>query len=179
MTTLEKYQQINNDLMQKLGIKNPMSLPRLQKVVINVGIGKDRAQQGLVEALRQDIAKITGQKPVITKSKKAIAGFKLQKGQAVGIKVTLRQKRMFDFIDRLVNAVFPAIRDFKGIPLSSVDNFGNLSIGLGEHTMFPEIGFEQAGRAHGLQITIVPSMRDKKMAIALYRAIGLPLEKEK
>lgn len=178
MTNIKEQSKNNRaQLMLELGLKNIMSSPKLQKVVVNVGVGiKVKEQANLMELLQKDIAALTGQKAVITKAKKAIAGFKLQKGQPVGLKVTLRDQRMYDFLDRLVNSVFPAIRDFKGIPQSSLDRFGNLSVGLAEHTLFPEIGFEQASRAHGVQITIVPNTRDKNTALALYKSLGIPLQ---
>lgn len=176
MIIQENFTKNRKQLIEDLKLTNIMALPRLEKVVINVGIGKTREQTNLIDMLKTDLASISGQKAVATKAKKAISGFKLQKGQPVGLKVTLRRKRMFDFLNRLINSVLPAIRDFKGIPQESIDQHGALHIGLSEHTLFPEIGFEQISRAHGLQITIVPTTRDKTMATAFYKSIGIPLK---
>lgn len=178
MNTHEKTLKSIPELMKELNIKNKMALPRLKKAVINIGIGSIRDQGQKIEQLKTDLAKITGQKPVSTVASKAVSGFKVQKGQAVGIKVTLRGKRMYDFIDKILNALLPAIRDFKGIKNSSVDKFGNLNLGIKEHSLFPEIGYDNPQNTHGLQITIVPTVNDRTMAIALYKIIGIPFEKE-
>jgi len=176
MNIKDRYQKAIKTLMSELNITNLMAVPKLQKVVVNIGFGKVREQSGLTDRLIKDLAKITGQKPIITKSRKSIAGFKVQKNQAVGFKVTLRGKRMYDFIDRLLNSVLPAIRDFRGLKSSTVDQSGNLQIGLAEHTIFPEIGFGEIEKAHGIQITMVPDTRDRKKALALYKVIGVPLQ---
>lgn len=174
--TRKLFQQNFKNLMSKLKLDNVMAVPKLTKVVINVGVGKAKDQPNLVETLKADLAKISGQKPVVTKARKAIAAFKVQEGQAVGIMVTLRHQRMFDFVDRLIHVVLPAIRDFKGIPTSSIDRQGNLNLGLKEHTLFPEIGFENLSYVHGLQITVVPSTSKRNVAIALYQAMGFPIK---
>lgn len=172
----QRYQQSAKALMSQLSLGNSQALPRLQKVVVSASLGAARERPQLLEQFTKDFAALTGQKPVVTKARKAIAGFKLQQGQPVGLKVTLRGQRMYHLLERLINAVLPAIRDFKGIPTANIDRGGNLNLGLPEHTLFPEIGFERQGEPHGLQITIVPNIRNRDYAMALYRAIGLPLQ---
>lgn len=178
INTKQLYQQSIPKLVTDLKLGNIMAVPKIEKVVINMGIGKIRDQSALIENLKSDLAKITGQKPVVTKAKQAISGFKLQKGQPVGLKVTLRRQRMYDFVDRLVNTVLPAMRDFRGIDLSQIDQKGNLNIGLSEHTLFPEIGFEQIGKTHGLAVTIVAKVEKRQQAISLYRTLGIPIKEQ-
>lgn len=176
--TKENYSKGFKDLMSAINVANPMAVPRLEKIVCSIGVGNAKENPQLLKSLAEDLAKITGQKPVATAARKAISGFKLQKGQLVGLKVTLRRKKMYHFLDRLIGAVFPAIRDFKGVMLKSIDEQGNLNIGLPEHSLFPEIGFEHIAQTHGLQITIVPTTRDRRIAVALYKTIGFPIKQD-
>lgn len=161
--------------MKAVGTKNVMALPSLEKVVVSMGTGNAKDSQ-LVDQLASDLAKITGQKPVAARARKAVAGFKIQKGQSIGLLVTLRGRRMDDFLDRLINAVLPAMRDFKGISPKSVDGRGSLNLGFAEHSLFPEIGFEHIRETRGLQITVVPSAKNREKATALYKILGFPLK---
>lgn len=165
-------------LMKELGKKNPHAVPTFRAIHINVGIGKHVAQQGKdYDHFVANITKITGQKPVVTKSRKAISNFKLRKDLPSGVVVTLRKKRMYDFLDKLVHVVFPRIRDFRGFSSKSFDGQGNYSLGLREHTVFPEIRAEEAGTTHGLQITIETSAHTDTEGRALLHAIGFPFRK--
>jgi len=168
----EQYnEKIVPALEEKLGTKNRMLVPRLQKVVINMGFGivtKDE-QKSLVD----DLAAITGQKPMLCKAKKSISNFKLREGMVIGAKVTLRGDRMWDFVERLINAALPRIRDFHGVPNRGFDGRGNYTLGLKEHSIFPEL-VEAAGPQSGMDITFVTSSNDNKAAKELMIALGMP-----
>lgn len=161
-----------------------MRSPRLEKIVVNVGIGRLVAANPQTRArvlgdAEKILALITGQKPSPRPAKKSIAGFKIRQGDIVGYAVTLRGKRMFDFLTRMVNVALPRVRDFRGIPLSSVDRHGNLSIGFSEHIVFPEaIASTDVHQLYGLEVTLVPSVRKRDKAIELYRELGIPFAKE-
>lgn len=165
-------------MKQKFGYKNDMAVPRIEKVVVNVGIGSiiaskdDKAQ----ESITKDIILITGQKPLTTLAKKAISAFKIREGMPVGLKVTLRGKRMYDFLSRLVNIVLPRTRDFRGLNLKSIDEDGNLTIGIKEHIIFPEISQEDIRKIFGLEITIVTHTKNKEKALELYKLMGFPIK---
>ena len=157
-------------------------IKKIHKIVVNVGIGKlavstQGFEEKLLPVLMRDLALITGQKPSIRKIRQSISGFKVREGSVVGLKVTLRGKRMADFLTRLNNVVLPRLRDFRGIDLKNIDKNGNLSIGLREHVVFPEINQEMVKTNFGLQITIVPMVGSRSEAVDLYRAIGVPLQK--
>jgi large subunit ribosomal protein L5 len=156
---------------------------RVDKVVVNCGIGRLTAsnpqnKDKILADTEKILALITGQKPAPRPAKKSIAAFKVRQGETVGYAVTLRGKRMFDFISRMVNLALPRVRDFRGIPLSNVDKHGNLSIGFSEHIVFPEVAGEDVRQLYGLQVTLVPSLGKREKAIELYRAIGIPLQRE-
>jgi large subunit ribosomal protein L5 len=181
----EDYQKkVIPEMKKEFGYKNDLAVPRIEKVVINTGIGRillntDPSQrEKTIEEISSDLALITGQKPLVTKSKKSISAFKLRKGMPVGLKVTLRRSRMFDFLDRLINIVIPRMRDFQGISRKSIDKNGNLTLGIKEHIIFPEIQPEKSKRIFGLEITIVTSAKTKEEAIRLFELIGFPLAKE-
>ena len=176
--TKKRYQDGIPKLQTELGEKNLLALPRVMKVVVNVGIGRLLKESSRVEEVVATLAQITGQKPVMTKARKAIAGFKIREDMEVGIKVTLRGRRMWQFLDRLLNATIPRVRDFQGIPISSVDQGGNCNIGLKEHMVFPEIVQEKVQTIFGLQITIVSTAKDKKAGEALFRMLGVPFRTE-
>lgn len=165
-------------LKETLGIKNNMSVPKVLKVTLNAGIGSyTKAHNKDFSNIVENIAKISGQKPVVTKAKKAISNFKVKEGEAVGVIVTLRGKRMYDFLNKLVNIVFPRVRDFRGLNRKSFDGHGNLSIGFNEHTMFPEIKPDDVINIHGLQVNIGTSAKNDDSAYELLKAIGFPFKK--
>jgi len=179
MTLEEKYKkEVVPKIKQKFGYKNDFSVPRIEKVVINVGIGsavvaKDEKAQ---ESITKDIILITGQKPLVTLAKKAISAFKVREGMPVGLKVTLRKKRMYDFLFRLINVVLPRTRDFRGLSSKSIDGGGNLNIGIKEHLIFPEISQDDIRRIFGLEITVVTHIKDKEKALELYKLMGFPIK---
>jgi len=158
---------------KKLGFRNNLAIPKIEKIVINAGIGKKLIEnRNFLEIAAVDLAKISGQKPKIIKSKRAISGFKLKKGAEVGLMVTLRGKRMNDFLIKLINIVFPRIRDFKGIKETALDQSGNLNIGIAEQIVFPEIKQDQLVKAHSFQINIVTNAKDKNQAKKLFQQLG-------
>lgn len=175
----EKYEkEIAPLLMTDFGIKNKMAVPRLEKISINVGVGKiSQKDSKSIDQVAENIAKITGQKPFISKSKKAIAGFKLREGLPVGVAVTLRGKRMYEFLDRLVSVALPRVRDFRGLSLNGFDKQGNFSLGVTEHIVFPEIIVEGISDiTHGLQINITMKGSGRDAKIALLRHFGFPFK---
>lgn len=163
-----------DELKQKLGVRNPLALPKLDRIVISCGIGKIKDQR-LIDQIKKDLAEIGGQKPIVTKSKKSIAGFKLRRGDSVGLVVTLRGLRMIDFLTKLIQAVLPAIRDFRGINIKSFDSQGNLTIGLKEYAVFPEISYVANRVSQGLEISLVIRAKTRHQAIELMKAYGLPI----
>ena|SRR3990167_4689182 len=169
--------KIKGDLKTELAIKNIHGVPRLKKIVVNMGIKDALADKKNVEIATEVLAQITGQKPKITKAKKSIATFKLREGDRIGVMVTLRGKRMYDFYEKLVGIVLPRLRDFRGVPIKSFDGRGNYSLGFSESLVFPEIDPSNIEKVRGLEITIVTSARDNKEAEALLRALGMPFAK--
>lgn len=163
-------------LKKLLGTENPNALPKIDRVVVNVGVGKFLKENNRIEEIRASLEAITGQKVVSTKARKAIAGFKIREELEVGMRVTLRGKRMWDFLDRLIHVALPRVRDFQGITRKSVDTYGNCNIGLKEHMVFPEIIPEKVQTVFSFQVTIVTTARDKETGECLFRAIGLPLQ---
>ena len=169
------YEQVVRDEMtKKFEYKNKMQVPMITKVVLNMGIGEGVADRKKVDNAAADLALIAGQKPVITKSRKSIATYKLRDGQAIGTKVTLRKTRMYDFIDRLVNIALPRIRDFRGLNPKSFDGRGNYSIGIKEYTVFPEIDFDKVVDTWGMDITVCTNARNDEEARALLAAFNFP-----
>jgi len=175
----EKYNKtIIGDLKKDLGLKNDMEVPKVTKVIINTGIGRFLKENSLVDAIEKDITAIAGQKAVRTKAKKSLAAFKIREGMDVGVKVTLRGDKMYDFIDRLISISFPRTRDFKGLDPKNIDTNGNLNLGLKEHIVFPEINPENARGIFGLQITVTTTAKEKDSAEKLFRSMGFPLKKK-
>jgi large subunit ribosomal protein L5 len=166
------------ELAKSLGLSNPMAIPKIQKVVINVGVGKTLKDQKLLDAIVEDIRKITGQQPVKTLSKKSIAGFKIRENQVVGVVATLRGQRMYDFLEKLIRIALPRVRDFKGISAKSFDGHGNYSLGLKEHMVFGETSREHLEHTFGLEINIQTTARDDKQAEALLRSLGFPFQED-
>ena len=165
------------ELKEKLGLKNTMQVPRILKITVNMGVGEAVADKKVMDAATADMAKITGQKPAVTKAKKSVATFKVRDGQAIGCKVTLRGDRMYEFLDRLVSIAIPRIRDFRGISTRSFDGRGNYSLGVKEQIIFPEIQYDQIDQIRGMDITISTSARDDKHGRALLEAFNFPFRK--
>ena len=162
-------------LQQQLGLANVMQVPRLDKIVVNMGIGDAVKDGRLLEAALEDLTIITGQKPVVTRARKSIAGFKLREGMAIGAKVTLRGNRMWEFYDRLVSLALPRIRDFRGMSPSSFDGHGNYTVGVTEQLIFPEIDYDKVAQVRGMDITIVTTATTDDEARSLLIALGFPL----
>ncbi len=169
--------QFRTELMKELGLTNINQVPKLEKIVVNVGLGKSKDDKRMMEVSENTIVKITGQKPVDTFAKKSIAGFKLREGNKIGIKVTLRDQRMYEFMDRLVNIVLPRLRDFHGVSAKAFDASGNFSIGMIDQSVFPELTFEETTHAHGLQAVFVVKAEEKAHSRALLEKFGMPFEK--
>jgi large subunit ribosomal protein L5 len=165
------------EMKKKFGLKNDLQAPRIEKVIVNTGIGKYLKDANLVKDVVQSIEMITGQKPVLTKSRKSIAGFKIREGLEVGVKATLRGKRMWDFLERLVGASIPRIRDFQGLKESAVDQSGNLNIGIKEHTVFPEVMAENVKNILSLQVNIVTTAKSKEEGLEFFKLLGFPIAK--
>jgi large subunit ribosomal protein L5 len=170
-------EQIVPELKKKLELKNTMEVPRILKITVNMGVGEAVADKKVMDAATADMAKITGQKPAVTKAKKSVATFKVRDGQAIGCKVTLRGDRMYEFLDRLVSIAIPRIRDFRGISTRSFDGRGNYSLGVKEQIIFPEIQYDQIDQIRGMDITISTSARDDKHGRALLEAFNFPFRK--
>jgi large subunit ribosomal protein L5 len=170
-------EKIVPELKQKLELKNTMQVPRILKITVNMGVGEAVADKKVMDAATADMAKITGQKPAVTKAKKSVATFKVRDGQAIGCKVTLRGDRMYEFLDRLVSIAIPRIRDFRGISTRSFDGRGNYSLGVKEQIIFPEIQYDQIDQIRGMDITISTSARDDKHGRALLEAFNFPFRK--
>lgn len=173
----EKYKkEIIPMMRQKFGLKNDLAVPKIVKVVVNIGIGSESKDEKSHESIVKDLSLITGQKPVFTLAKKAISAFKIRQGQPVGLKVTLRSKRMFDFLDRLINVALPRTRDFRGLPEKSIDQNGNLNIGIKEQIIFPEISQEDIRKIFSMEITVVTDTKDRSKAEELFKLMGFPIK---
>lgn len=179
MTRLqEQYKKTAVPALQKqFQIANVMAVPRIQKVVINTGIGRMLKDDKAIEKAERDLAILSGQKPVSRKAKKSIASFKIRDGMTVGLSVTLRGKRMYDFLDRLISIALPMSKDFRGIELANVDQHGNLNFGIREHNIFPEITYESLKDLFGLQVTVVTNAKNRERGTELFRLLGFPLKK--
>ncbi|MGH9014476.1 MAG: 50S ribosomal protein L5 [Acidimicrobiia bacterium] len=170
--------EVRSALRQELGVGNVMQVPRLEKIVLNCGVGQATQQQTLLDGAVTDLTVITGQKPVVTRAKKSIAGFKLREGMPIGVKVTLRGDRMWEFFDRLVSLAIPRIRDFRGMSPDSFDGRGNYTFGVTEQLIFPEIDYDKIDSVRGMDITIVTTARTDDEGRALLRALGFPFRRE-
>ena len=171
--------QIQVDLKNQFGFKNLLMVPKIQKVVLNMGLGVDGNDNKIIKSCEEDLGKITGQKPVVTKFKKSISNFKTRKNTNAGLKVTLRKDKMYEFIDRLVNIALPRIKDFRGLSSKGFDNFGNYTFGIKEHIIFPEVNFDKVDKIRGLDITIVISAIDKKHSYELLKRLNFPFKEER
>jgi len=181
MAEARLYTQYKDEIIDKLheqfGYDNIMAVPKLQKIVLNSGVGEAVENEKLLDSVTENISRIAGQKPIQTKAKKSISNFKLREGVAVGCKVTLRKKIMFEFLDRLINLALPRTRDFQGVLDKSFDGRGNYTLGVKEHTIFPEINTDNVDKVHGLDITFVTSAETDEEAYALLKAFGMPFIK--
>lgn len=166
------------ELQKELGLANPHQVPRLEKIVVNIGLGKAKDDKKTIEAAKNTLRKVTGQEPVETVAKNSIAGFKLREGNMIGLKLTLRGERMYEFLDRIVNLVLPRLRDFRGVSSKAFDKQGNYSLGLSDQSVFPELTFEETTTVHGMQLVFVINSEDKEHAKALLTKFGMPFEKE-
>ncbi len=164
-------------LMKKFGYKNVMQIPKLDKVVINVGCGEAKENSKVVDAVVSDLSAITGQKPIVCKAKKSVANFKLREGMPIGVKVTLRSDKMYEFVDRLFNVAFPRVRDFKGINPNSFDGRGNYSTGIKEQLIFPEIEFDKIDKVRGMDINFITTAKTDEEAKELLSMLGAPFAK--
>lgn len=175
----KKYrEQVSQDLMQKYQYKSIMQVPKLSKIVVNQGVGDAVGDKKLVDTCLDEVSRIVGQKAVPTKSKKAISNFKLRENMPIGVKVTLRGDKMYEFLDRLIAIALPAVRDFKGVNDKSFDGRGNFSLGITEHIIFPEIDIDKISKINGMDITIVTSANTDEEAYSLLSSLGMPFKKK-
>ena len=166
------------NLMERCGYKNIMQVPRLDKVVLNIGLGEAIQEAKAMEAAEKDLTAISGQHPIITRAKKSIAAFKLRTGMSIGLKVTLRGERMYDFFDKLVNAVLPRVREFQGVSQNSFDGQGNYTLGLKEQIVFPEVDYDKVDKLRGLEVSIVTTAKTDDEGRHLLEALGMPFSKD-
>ena len=171
--------EIQPALKDQFGFKNIYMAPKIEKIVLNMGLGIDASDAKILKSCEEDMAKITGQKPVTTKFKKSVANFKTRKGSNAGLKVTLRKNKMYEFLDRLVNIALPRIKDFRGLSPKGFDKFGNYTFGIKEHIIFPEVNFDKVDKIRGLDITIVISALDKKHSYELLKRLNFPFKEER
>ena len=179
MARLKKYYQtqLRDELKNKLGLQNIFEVPKIKKIVVIIGVGEAASDSKKIESAISDLSTITGQRSVITKAKKSIAGFKLRKGVNIGCKVTLRKDRMYEFLDRLIYIALPRVRDFKGLSKKSFDNSGNYSIGIKEQIIFPEINYDKIDKVRGMDVSIITSTRNNNHAFELLKGFNLPFKK--
>ncbi|SRR5258708_5225169 len=168
------HKEVGPAIAKEFGIENPMAIPRLEKIVINMGMGEAIANAKILDTAADELKSITGQKPVVTKAKKSIASFKLRQGMPIGTMVTLRGDRMYEFLDRLVSVALPRVRDFRGVSPKAFDGRGNYTIGVREQLIFPEIDFNKVDKLRGMNISIVTTARTDELARALLKALGMP-----
>jgi large subunit ribosomal protein L5 len=165
-------------MMREQGYKNPMQVPRLEKIVLNVSLGEAIQNQKALEATTNDLALVTGQRPVVTRAKRPIAAFKLRAGMAIGVMVTLRGERMWEFFDRLVNAALPRVRDFQGVPRKAFDGRGNYTLGIKEQIIFPEIDYDKVDKIRGMQVSVITTARTDEEARSLLEHMGVPFSRQ-
>jgi large subunit ribosomal protein L5 len=165
--------------MSKLSLKNKHDVPKIQKIILNMGLGEDASDGKKLKSCTDDMALIAGQKPIITKFKKSISNFKTRKGSNAGVKVTLRSHKMYEFIDRLVNIALPRIKDFRGLSSKGVDNSNNYSFGIKEHIVFPEVNFDKVDKIRGLDVTIVTSSKNKEGTLEMLKEFNFPINDKK
>ena len=169
--------EVKKKLIEELKLQNVMEVPKVKKIVVNVGAGEAVSNKEVLEKIKEQIGLITSQRPIVTKARKSVSAFKIRKGLPIGVKVTLRDKRMFSFLEKLVKIVIPRLRDFKGITENSIDQHGNLSFGFTEQIIFPEIDFDKIDKIRGLEVTIVTSAKSKEKGKKLFELLGIPFKK--
>jgi large subunit ribosomal protein L5 len=175
---LEKYnKEIVPALMEEFGFSNPMRVPKIDKIVLNMGLGDAVQHPNVIEAAVEEVTKITGQRPVVTRARRSIAGFKLREGMPIGVKVTMRKQRAFEFLERLIFVALPRVRDFKGVSDTAFDGHGNYSLGIREQIIFPEINYDQVDKVRGMNITFVTTAESDEVARALLRGLGMPFKR--
>ena len=181
MARLQEHYQgvVRAALNERFGYRNPMRVPKLDKIVVNMGVGEATADAKKLQAAISDMTLISGQKPAVCRARKSVANFKLREGMAIGCKVTLRGRRMYEFLDRLINVALPRVRDFRGLPTKSFDGRGNYSLGIKEQIIFPEIDYDSVPSIRGLDIAITTTAQDDEQGRALLRALGLPFATER
>ncbi|MGH7554751.1 MAG: 50S ribosomal protein L5 [Longimicrobiales bacterium] len=167
-------EQVRSKLMEEFGLDNQLRVPRIEKVVLNVGLGEGPKNAKLLDSVVEELSLITGQKPVVTRARKSISNFGLREGMPIGVKVTLRSARMYEFLDRLINVAIPRIRDFRGVASRAFDGRGNYTLGVKEQMIFPEIDFDKVQKIHGMDIVIVTTTNKDDEAFALLREMGMP-----
>jgi large subunit ribosomal protein L5 len=172
-------EELVSKLQSDLKLSNVHEVPRLEKIIVNVGLGRAKDEKRLLDVAANTLSKITGQQPVHTTAKKSIASFKLREGNKIGLKVTLRDQKMYEFADRVINIVLPRLRDFHGVPVKAFDGQGNYSLGFTDQSVFPELSYEETSTAHGLQMIFVIKALNSEHSRALLEAFGLPFEKER
>lgn len=178
MTFKEYYnQEIVEKLKKELKLKNVLAVPKIIKIIINVGAGEAVTNKNVIEKIQEQISTIAGQKSIITKARTSVSAFKIRKGLAIGVKVTLRGKRMYQFLEKLIKIVIPRLKDFRGISDNNVDQNGNLNIGFPEQIIFPEIDFDKIDKIRGLQVTVVTNARSKEKGKKLFEMLGIPFKK--
>ena len=178
---LKEYYEnkIINELQKEFSLKNKLMVPKIEKVILNMGLGQNASDKKILQNWIEDMSLISGQMPVVTKFKKSISNFKTRKGMAAGVKVTLRRNKMYEFVDRLINIALPRIKDFEGLNPNGFDQYGNFTFGIKEHIIFPEINFDKVDRIRGMDITLCTSGNNKKISFALLKAMNFPFNKTK
>ena len=177
ITLREKYtKEIVPALQEKFTYKNIMAVPKIEKVIVNIGLSRALKEPKLMERIQNDISLVTGQKPAVRKAKKSIAGFKIRQGMDIGLIVTLRGKRMYDFLEKLINIALPRTKDFRGIEEKNIDSFGNLNLGVKEQNIFPEIEFESTKDLFSFQITVVTTAKEHEKGVTLLKSMGFPIK---
>ncbi|NTU46608.1 50S ribosomal protein L5 [Candidatus Roizmanbacteria bacterium] len=178
ITLKEKYNtEVKSKLMKELGITNPMAVPHIIKIVVNVGAGEAVSNKNVIGHVEEQLTLITGQKPIVTKARKSISAFKIRQGFPIGVKVTLRGQKMYEFLEKIIRIVMPRFRDFRGITHTSVDQHGNLNLGFTEQTLFPEIEFDKIDKIRGLEVTVVTNARNHEKGYKLFEELGIPFKK--
>ena len=178
---LKEYyeKKIISELQKEFSLKNKLMVPKIEKVILNMGLGQNASDKKILQNCIEDISLISGQRPVVTKFRKSISNFKTRKGMAAGVKVTLRKNKMYEFVDRLVNIALPRIKDFEGLNPNGFDHYGNFTFGIKEHIIFPEINFDKVDRIRGMDITLCTTGNNKKFSFSLLKAMNFPFNKIK
>lgn len=175
----DKYKkEVMPALKKTFGYKNEMAIPKITKVVVNVGAGRQSKEKEAIDRIADSLSRITGQKPILTKAKKAVSAFKTRQGMIIGAAVTLRGQRMHDFLEKLINISFPRVRDFRGLSEKQVDKQGNLTIGFKENLAFPEIESDEMGNVHGLEVCVATTAKNREKGLELFRLLGFPFKKD-